>query len=108
VSQRRPPVARSFSPVSQRASSEARNTANAAMSSGWPMALTECAGRELTDPAAKLATGMLLATWSVAFMQAHHIFRQTRDTTAANAAFLAIVDQGTVGLKAAMSGTRYA
>ena len=70
--------------------------------------LSECAGREPTDPVAHLAAGMLLATWSVAFIQAHRTFRQRRDTKAAKAAFLAIVDQGTIGLKAAIANTPYA
>ncbi len=72
------------------------------------VALSEWAGREPTDPAAQLAAGLLLATWTVAFIQAHRTFRQRRDTEEANAAFLAIVDQGTIGLKAAMAGTPYA
>ena len=71
-------------------------------------ALAECAGREPADPAAHLAAGLLLATWSVALIQAHRTFRQGRDTQAAKAAFLALVDQGTIGLKAAMAGTPYA
>ncbi len=72
------------------------------------VALSECAGREPTDPVAQLAAGMLLATWTVAFIQAHRTFRRSRDTEEAKAAFLAIVDQGTVGLKAAMADTPYA
>ena len=72
------------------------------------MALSECAGREPADPDAQLAAGMLLATWTVAFLQAHRIFRQRRDTEEAKAAFLAVVDQGTIGLEAAMAGTPYA
>jgi AcrR family transcriptional regulator len=72
------------------------------------LALSECAGREPTDPVAHLAAGMLLATWTVAFIQAHRTFRQSRDAEKAKAAFLAIVDQGTIGLKAAMAGTPYA
>ena len=72
------------------------------------VALAGCAGRDPADPAAYLAAGLLLATWSVAFMQAHRTFRQTRDTEAAKAAFLALVDQGSIGLKAAMAGTPYA
>ncbi len=72
------------------------------------VALSEWAGREPTDPAAQLAAGLLLATWTVAFIQAHRTFRQRRDTEEANAAFRAIVDQGTIGLKAAMAGTPYA
>ncbi len=61
-----------------------------------------------TGPAAKLAAGLLLATGSVAFLQAHRTFRQGRDQAAANGAFLTIVDQGTVGRKAAMAVTPYA
>jgi AcrR family transcriptional regulator len=72
------------------------------------LALSECAGREPTDPDARLAAGLLLATWTVAFIQAHRTFRRTRDTKKAKADFLAIVDKGTIGLKAAMAGTPYA
>lgn len=71
-------------------------------------ALAECAGREPTDPDAHLAADLLLATWSVAFIEAHRLFRQTRDTEQAEAAFLAIVDKGSIGVKAAMAGTPYA
>jgi AcrR family transcriptional regulator len=72
------------------------------------MALSECIGREPIDPAAHLAAGLLLATWAVALIQAHRTFRQRRDPEEAKAAFLAIVDKGTIGLKAAMAGTSYA
>jgi AcrR family transcriptional regulator len=72
------------------------------------MALAECAGRDPTDPDAYLTAGLLMATWTVAFIQAHRTFRQSRDTEKAKAAFLAIVDRGTIGLKAAMAGTPYA
>lgn len=72
------------------------------------VALSECVGREAIDPDAHLGVGLLLATWTVAFIQAHRAFRQTRDTQAAKAIFLAIVDKGTIGLKAAMAGTPYA
>ena len=72
------------------------------------VALAECAGREPDDPAAQLAAGLLLATWSVAFIQAHQTFRKRRNKEEANVALLAIVDQGTIGLKAAMAGTPYA
>ncbi|WP_213770286.1 TetR/AcrR family transcriptional regulator [Bradyrhizobium sp. dw_78] len=72
------------------------------------VALSECVGREPADPDAYLAAGLLLATWTVAFIQAHRTFRQTRDTEEARAAFLAIVDKGSIGLKAAMAGTPYA
>ncbi len=72
------------------------------------VALSEYAGREPADPDAHLAAGLLLATWTVAFIHAHRIFRQGRNTRKAKAAFLALVDKGTIGLKAAMAGTPYA
>jgi AcrR family transcriptional regulator len=71
-------------------------------------ALSECVGREPTDPAAHLAGGLLLATWTVALIEGHGIFREKRDTAEAKTAFLAIVDAGAIGLKAAMAGTPYA
>lgn len=70
--------------------------------------LAETAGREAGDASARLAGAMLLATWSVAFIEAHRNFRLNGDTEKAKAAFLALVDQGTVGVKAALAGTPYA
>ena len=72
------------------------------------VALCECVGREPTDPDAHLAADLLLATWTVAFIQAHRTFRRTQETAQAKAAFLAIVDKGAIGAKAAMAGTLYA
>jgi len=72
------------------------------------VALSECVGREPTDPDAQLAAGLLLATWTMALTYAHRTFRESSDTTKANTAFLAIVDRGAIGLKAAMVGTPYA
>lgn len=72
------------------------------------VALSECAGRKPTDPDAHLAAGLLLATWTVAFIQGHEVFRQSRDEAEAKVTFLAIVDKGTIGLKAAMAGPPYA
>jgi len=72
------------------------------------VALSECVGRAAADPDAYLAAGLLLATWTIAFIQAHRTFRETRNTKEANAAFLAVIDKGTAGLKAAMAGTPYA
>ncbi|MEF2073671.1 TetR/AcrR family transcriptional regulator [Consotaella aegiceratis] len=72
------------------------------------VALSERVGRDPSDPDAHLAAGLLLATWSVAFLQAHRVFRQGGSARDAKTAFLAIVDQGTLGLKAAMAGTPYA
>jgi AcrR family transcriptional regulator len=72
------------------------------------VALAESVGREPADPDAYLAASLLLATWTVAFLGAHRSFRRTRSKEKAKAAFLAVVDKGTVGLKAAMAGTPYA
>jgi AcrR family transcriptional regulator len=72
------------------------------------VALSECAGREPGDPAARLAASLLSATWAEALIQAHRSFRQGQDAEEAKALFLAIVDKGTLGLKAAMAGTPYA
>ena len=72
------------------------------------VALSECAGRKAADPDALLAADLLLATWSVAFIQAHRTFRETRNTEEARAVFLAVIDKGSIGLKAAMAGTPYA
>ncbi|MFS8049508.1 TetR/AcrR family transcriptional regulator [Rhizobium sp. BR 314] len=70
-------------------------------------ALAESAGQQPDDPDAKLAASLLLATWTVAFIQAHQTFRQKRDTKRATDAFLAIIDKGAVGQKAALAGTPY-
>ena len=70
-------------------------------------ALSECVGREPDDPDAHLAAHLLLATWTAALLRAHRIFRQSRNAKKAKAAFLGIVDKGTIGLKAAMAGTPY-
>ena len=72
------------------------------------MALSECVGREPADPDAHLAASLLLATWAVALIQAHSVFKQRRNTKEAEAAFLAVVDKGTIGLKAALASTPHA
>ncbi|HEX7987260.1 MAG TPA: TetR/AcrR family transcriptional regulator, partial [Duganella sp.] len=77
----------------------------------WQMVAVELAagaGRQQEDPDAQLAAGLLSAIWTVALIQGHRVYRQTRDAEAARAAFLALVDQGTVGLNAALAGTPYA
>ena len=71
------------------------------------VALAECVGQAAADPAAHLAAGLFLATWTVAFIQAHRSFREGRNTEEARAVFLTLIDQGTVGLKAALAGTPY-
>jgi AcrR family transcriptional regulator len=71
-------------------------------------ALADCVGREAGDPAAHLAGGLLLATWTAALIQAHRRFRDTQDAAQATALFLALVDKGSLGLNAAMAATPYA
>jgi AcrR family transcriptional regulator len=71
-------------------------------------ALAESVGRAPTDPAARLAASLLVATWTLAFKEAHRLFRERGDTGEARAAFLALADQGIAGLKAALAGTPYA
>jgi hypothetical protein len=61
--------------------------------------------RQRPDANAPLVRFTLVATWEVAFIEAHRIFHQSRDIERANTAFLAIVDQGTRGLKAAEEGS---
>jgi AcrR family transcriptional regulator len=72
------------------------------------LALAESAGRDPSDPLARLAGDLLLATWSVAFIEAHRTYRRTRIAKDAKAVFLALIDRGTFGIKAAMEGTPYA
>lgn len=72
------------------------------------VALAASVGRDPADPEAHLAAGMLLATWTVAFLEAHRTFRRTRDMAAASALFLAFIDRGAAGVNAAMAGTPYA
>ncbi|MGC4016624.1 MAG: hypothetical protein QM755_19210 [Luteolibacter sp.] len=44
----------------------------------------------------------------MAFIQAHRTYRQKRSAAKAKAVFLSIIDQGILGVKAAMEGTPYA
>ncbi len=72
------------------------------------VALAESVGKEPTDPDAQLVAGLLLAMWTVALRQAHQTFRVTQDAEKAKAAFLVIIEKGTLGLQAALTGTPYA
>jgi AcrR family transcriptional regulator len=72
------------------------------------VSLAESVGRDPSDTAADFAANLLLATWTVAFLQGHQVFRESGDGGRAKERFLALVDQGGVALKAAMKGTPYA
>jgi len=71
------------------------------------LALASTTRRKRPDPAATLAATLLVATWEVAFLEAHRMFRLNRNVEKANKTFLAIVDQGTRGVKAAVDGSSY-
>lgn len=64
-------------------------------------------GKPEDDPDAHLAAGLLVAGWAVALTQAHVVFKQSGDARAAEARFLALVEQGTAGVKVAVVGTGY-
>ena len=70
-------------------------------------AISESVGRDPADLAARFAGAVLLATWTVALIQGHHTFRERRDGAESKTAFLAIIDKGSIGLKAALAGTPY-
>lgn len=72
------------------------------------VALAETIGRDPTDPDAHLAAGLLVAIWGIALAQAHGAFRSSQNAEEAQAVFLALVDKGTVGLKAMFAETPYA
>lgn len=71
-------------------------------------AIAQIVGRDPSDPDAHLAANLLVTTWSVAFIQAHKIFKETGSREKANATFLFIVDRGTHGANASLEGTPYA
>lgn len=72
------------------------------------LAMAESVGRRPDDPEAIFAAGLQLATWSVAFIEAHRLFAVTEDAGRAESLFLALVDRGAAGIQAAMTGTPYA
>ena len=72
------------------------------------IALAKAVSRRQPDPLAHLAASLTVATWEAAFLEAHRVFRQSRSINKANAAFLAMVDRGTRGVKATVEGSPYA
>jgi AcrR family transcriptional regulator len=70
-------------------------------------ALSQSVGRGPDDPDAHLAANLLVATWAVAFLQAHRTYMASKRENEANAVFLALIDKGTTGLKAALASTPY-
>ncbi len=72
------------------------------------VAIAKSVARPLPDPVASLAASLLVATWSVALIEAHRAFQQHHDLAKANTAFLELIDRGTKGVKFAVEGTPYA
>jgi AcrR family transcriptional regulator len=70
--------------------------------------LAETVGRDHGDPDAHLAASLVLATWAVAFMEAHRIYRRNGDVEEAQNVFLDTVNRGTNGVKVATAMTPYA
>jgi AcrR family transcriptional regulator len=71
-------------------------------------ALGESVGRSADDPDARLAAGLQIAVWGVAFLEAHRTFRQSHKAKLAHQTLLALVDKGAIGLDAMLAGTPYA
>ena len=72
------------------------------------VALAESVGREPGEPIARLTGSLLLATWTMALVDGYRTYRKSRNKESARAAFLAMIDRGTLGLKAIVAGTPYA
>lgn len=66
--------------------------------------LSRSAGRPRSDPAARLAAAMLMATLVVAYEQE---LRTVRETKRPGAAFLSVMDRGFAGVGAALHATPY-
>ena len=70
--------------------------------------LAACTGTPVDDADAQLAAHLLVASWSVAYLQGHHEFQRSKDSAQAHATFLRLIDQGSAGVTAAMAHTPYA
>ncbi len=70
-------------------------------------ALAQSVDRHLPDPIASLAASLLVATWTVALIEAHRAFQQDQHLPGANKAFLGLIDRGTRGVQSALEGTPY-
>jgi len=70
-------------------------------------ALVKSVDRRLPDPIASLAASLLVATWSVALIEAHRAFQLNHNVKKANADFLGLIDRGTRAVQAALEGTPY-
>ena len=71
------------------------------------VALAKSVDRPLPDSFASLAASLLVATWTVAYLEAHRVFHQNSDLEEANNTFLGLIDRGTKGVRSALKGTPY-
>ena len=69
------------------------------------VALAKSLERSLADPIVSLAASLLVATWSVAYLEAHRAFHAEQNLEEANRAFLALIDRGTKAAQSALEGT---
>jgi AcrR family transcriptional regulator len=72
------------------------------------LVLADTSNQPPGDPNAHLAAGLIVSTWTVAFIEAQKLFDRTRDAGEAKRCFLAIIDRGTAGAAAALAKTAYA
>jgi AcrR family transcriptional regulator len=66
--------------------------------------LSDAVGRPHSDPHARLAAAMLMATLVVAYREALEAFRKKRKP---EAAFMSVMERGFAGVNAALAGTPY-
>ena len=71
------------------------------------VALANSVDRPLPDPVVSLAASLLVATWTVALVEAHRMFQQDRDVEEANKTFLELIDRGAKGGQSTLDGTPY-
>lgn len=72
------------------------------------LVLADTSNQPPGDPNAHLAAGLIVSTWTVAFIEAQKLFDRTRDAAEAKRCLLAVVDRGTAGAAAALARTAYA
>ena len=70
------------------------------------VALAESMDRD-PDRFASLTASLLVATWTVALVEAHRSFQHHKNIKRANVEFLELIDRGTKGVQAALDGTPY-
>ncbi len=70
------------------------------------IALSECVDCK-PDHFASLTATLVVATWTVALIEAHRAFQHHKNLERANKVLLELVDRGTKGVQAALNGTPF-